>query len=295
MAGEAGEWDWVLALGREEEEAWALRAGPPPGLRRNGHSTPWEMQLRQAGCRSSHCSVLAAIHRGAGEIGMAPTEHGLVERDRVGGRPGRRETGERTRAHFPGQPTLIFLALQVAQPVRLFLWARRPTVAYPGGCCIDGVGVGVGVVASRGAGVGGVAVVKPVDGVEAACSAGDSRSDMTEGSRDWPGVYNLPNARTGTGRFGGVVGGGGRTRLVFGLGAAGMPGACRLSSAVSRRGGGGQYRSASGTRGAVGLDRVGEGSVAASHWGVGVKARGAPRAVDGPMGPEVAGELGLEG
>lgn len=57
---------------------------------RKGHSTPWEMQLRHAGCRSSHwsCQLAACI------------------------------SPSRIR-------TLIFLRLQMAQPVRLLRCVRR--------------------------------------------------------------------------------------------------------------------------------------------------------------------------
>ncbi len=144
---------------------------------------------------------LVALLRVSGDPPGRPGRSGMARKGAWSERPD--SDSEIHRAHHTQvhQPTLIFLALHVAHPVRLFLWARRPTLAYPGGCCIDGVGVGAAAL-SRDAGVGGVAaVVRPVDGVEAACSAGDSRSDMTEGSRDWPGVYNLPKATPGTGRL----------------------------------------------------------------------------------------------
>lgn len=69
--------------------------------------------------------------------------------------------------------TLIFLDLQVEQPVRLFLCARRPTVAYPRGCCREGFGA-----SSRD--VGGVVVSVPcwTEEAETGESDGGTRSDM---------------------------------------------------------------------------------------------------------------------
>lgn len=72
--------------------------------------------------------------------------------------------------------TLIFLALHVVQPVRLFLCVRRPTPVYPGGCFMDGFGRLV----PEAAGVGGVEVVCSTEDAETGCSDGGSRPDIME-------------------------------------------------------------------------------------------------------------------
>jgi hypothetical protein len=73
---------------------------------------------------------------------------------------------------------LIFLALHVEQPVRLFLCVRRPTLAYTGGCRMDGFKTLLP------GPVGG-------EGVEVVCWTGDAEtgdsddgtgSDMAEGA-----------------------------------------------------------------------------------------------------------------
>lgn len=73
--------------------------------------------------------------------------------------------------------TFIFLDLQVEQPVRLFLWARRPILVYPGGCCRGGFGRA----SSRDAGGVGVWVACWTEEAETGESDGGTRSDMMGG------------------------------------------------------------------------------------------------------------------
>jgi hypothetical protein len=73
--------------------------------------------------------------------------------------------------------TFIFLDLHVEQPVRLFLCARRPILAYPGGCCRGGFGRA----SSRDAGGVGVSVACWTEEAETGESDGGMRSDIMGG------------------------------------------------------------------------------------------------------------------
>lgn len=134
----AGETDGrELAL---EAARTALTAG---SILRKGHSTPWDMQLRHAGCLSSHWCAL--------------------EVDGV--------EGYRKQCVL----TLIFLALHREHPVRLLRCVRRPAPEYPGGCCSGGVGKLLA------GGVGVVGVVNcGVEVVETGGSVGGSGPDIVE-------------------------------------------------------------------------------------------------------------------